>query len=210
MLANAEIRALVVAIGTAIGEEFTIEKLRYHKIVIMTDADVDGAHIRTLLLTLFYRYFQPVVLGGYIYIAQPPLYKIQSGKTVKYAYSDDEKDKEIAEFQKILKAKGKASSKKEEVAIEVVESETDSGGAESDGGERKSSVSVQRYKGLGEMSAEQLWDTTMNPEKRLMKQVTVDDAEAADKLFDILMGDAVEPRKNFIQAHADSVENLDI
>ncbi|MGB7958143.1 MAG: DNA topoisomerase (ATP-hydrolyzing) subunit B [Minisyncoccia bacterium] len=210
MLANAEVRALVVAIGTAIGEEFTIEKLRYHKVVIMTDADVDGAHIRTLLLTLFYRYFQPVVLGGYIYIAQPPLYKIQSGKTVKYAYSDDEKDKEIAEFQKILKAKGKASSKKEEVAIEVVESETDSGGAESDGGERKSSVSVQRYKGLGEMSAEQLWDTTMNPEKRLMKQVTVDDAEAADKLFDILMGDAVEPRKNFIQAHADSVENLDI
>lgn len=210
MLANAEVRALVVAIGTAIGEEFAIEKLRYHKVVIMTDADVDGAHIRTLLLTLFYRYFRPVVDGGYIYIAQPPLYKIQYGKTVKYAYSDDEKNTAIAEFQKGQKPKGKGLAKKADETIPVVESETDGVGAEHEGGERKSSVSVQRYKGLGEMSAEQLWETTMNPEKRLMKQVTVDDAEMADKLFDILMGDAVEPRKNFIQAHAGSVENLDI
>ncbi len=209
MLANAEIRALVVAIGTAIGEEFTIDKLRYHKIVIMTDADVDGAHIRTLLLTLFYRYFRPVVDGGFIYIAQPPLYKIQSGKTVKYAFSDDEKDGIIAEFEKALKARSKSGGKKEEVAIEVVESETEDGVA-SEGKEKRSSINVQRYKGLGEMSAEQLWDTTMNPETRLMKQVMVDDAELADKLFDVLMGDAVEPRKNFIQAHAASVENLDV
>jgi DNA gyrase subunit B len=209
MLANAEIRALVVAIGTAIGEEFTIDKLRYHKIVIMTDADVDGAHIRTLLLTLFYRYFRPVVDGGFIYIAQPPLYKIQSGKTVKYAFSDDEKDGIIAEFEKALKARSKSGGKKEEVAIEVVESETEDSVA-AEGKEKRSSINVQRYKGLGEMSAEQLWDTTMNPETRLMKQVMVDDAELADKLFDVLMGDAVEPRKNFIQAHAASVENLDV
>jgi DNA gyrase subunit B len=211
MLANAEVRALVVAIGTAIGEEFTIEKLRYHKIVIMTDADVDGAHIRTLLLTLFYRYFRPVVDGGFIYIAQPPLYKIQSGKAVKYAFSDDEKDGIIAEFSKNQKVKGKSAGKKEEEpAVEVVESDTENGAGPAGGPERKSSISVQRYKGLGEMSAEQLWETTMNPETRLMKQVMVDDAEMADKLFDILMGDAVEPRKNFIQAHAAAVENLDI
>jgi DNA gyrase subunit B len=208
MLANAEIRALVVAIGTAIGEEFTMEKLRYHKIVIMTDADVDGAHIRTLLLTLFYRYFRPVVDGGYIYIAQPPLYKIQSGKTVKYAYSDEEKTGIIAELEKERKTKAKTSGKKEET-IEVVEGEEETDIVSSEG-ERKSSIAVQRYKGLGEMNAEQLWDTTMNPEHRLMKQVTVDDAEMADKLFDVLMGDAVEPRKNFIQAHASLVENLDI
>jgi len=210
MLANTEIRALVVAIGTAIGEEFTIEKLRYHKIVIMTDADVDGAHIRTLLLTLFYRYFRPVVDGGFIYIAQPPLYKIQSGKTVKYAFSDDEKDVIMAEFNKTLKAKGKATGKKEEVAVALA---GENAGEEGEGAavsERKSSINVQRYKGLGEMSAEQLWETTMNPETRLMKQVMVDDAEMADKLFDVLMGDAVEPRKNFIQAHAAAVENLDI
>jgi DNA gyrase subunit B len=214
MLANTEIRALVVAIGTAIGEEFSIEKLRYHKIVIMTDADVDGAHIRTLLLTLFYRYFRPVVDGGFIYIAQPPLYKIQSGKTVEYAYSDDQKDKIIAEItknkQQAAKNKSAKAAKKEaEVEIEIIEG--DAGElAGSEGTEKKFTIDVQRYKGLGEMSDKQLWETTMNPEKRLMKQVTVDDASMADKLFDILMGDAVEPRKNFIQAHAGSVENLDI
>jgi DNA gyrase subunit B len=207
-LANAEIRALVVAIGTAIGEEFTMEKLRYHKIVIMTDADVDGAHIRCLLLTLFYRYFRPVVDGGYIYIAQPPLYKIQSGKTVKYAFTDNEKDSIMAEFEKNLKAR-KTSGKKAEATVEIVESEEEDN-VPVEGNERKSSISVQRYKGLGEMSAEQLWDTTMNPETRLMKQVMVDDAELATKLLDVLMGDEVEPRKNYIQAHAASVENLDI
>ncbi len=211
MLANAEVRALVVAIGTAIGEEFTMEKLRYHKIVIMTDADVDGAHIRTLLLTLFYRYFRPVVDGGYIYIAQPPLYKIQYGKTVKYAYADAEKESIMRELQK-----GKVPGAKRTVrlagknvppAVAEAGNEGETGEPEE---ERKSSVNIQRYKGLGEMNAEQLWETTMDPERRLMKQVTIDDAEMADKLFDILMGDAVEPRKNFIQAHAATVENLDI
>ena len=174
MLLNKEIRALVVALGTAIAESFNMENLRYDKIIIMTDADVDGAHIRTLLLTLFYRYFQPLMVNGHIYIAQPPLYKIQKGKESKYAYSDSEKDK-------IVKALG-----------------GDSG------------INIQRYKGLGEMNPDQLWETTMDPSNRMMKQVAIEDAVQADKLFDILMGSEVEPRKNFIQAHALSVKNLDI
>jgi DNA gyrase subunit B len=217
MLANAEVRSLVIAIGTAIGEEFSIEKLRYHKIIIMTDADVDGAHIRTLLLTLFYRYFREVVDGGYVYIAQPPLYRIQLGKVVRYAFSDEEKDKVIVEMQKAAPATGKAAkmgaAKKKE---EVVSAEGEEGAEESPEGvtegqgDGKRQPNIQRYKGLGEMNAEQLWETTMNPEVRLMKQVMVDDAEKADKLFDALMGDAVEPRKNFIQAHAATVKNLDV
>ena len=174
MLASKEIKALVIAMGTAIGEDFDIEKLRYHRIVIMTDADVDGAHIRTLLLTFFYRYFKPVVEAGHIYIAQPPLYKVQSGKTAQYAYSDDQKDKIIKEIGKSV------------------------------------GVSIQRYKGLGEMNPEQLWDTTMNPENRTLLQVAVEEAHLADKTFDILMGEEVEPRKKFIQTHAKSVKSLDI
>jgi DNA gyrase subunit B len=219
MLANAEVRSLVIAIGTAIGEEFNIEKLRYHKIIIMTDADVDGAHIRTLLLTLFYRYFRGVVDGGYVYIAQPPLYRIQLGKTVRYAFSDEEKDKVIAEMQKLAPATGKAAKmgaakkKAEEEAaasgVEGEEGEVPEGVTEGQG-DGKRQPNIQRYKGLGEMNAEQLWETTMNPEGRLMKQVMVEDAEKADKLFDTLMGDAVEPRKNFIQAHASTVQNLDV
>jgi len=173
MLASKEIKALVIAMGTGIGEDFNIEKLRYHRIVIMTDADVDGAHIRTLLLTFFYRYFKTVVEAGHIYIAQPPLYKVQFGKTVQYAYSDDQKDK-------IIKEMGKASA------------------------------SIQRYKGLGEMNPEQLWETTMNPENRTLLQVAVEEAHEADKIFDILMGEEVEPRKKFIQTHAKSVKSLDI
>ncbi|HUC31693.1 MAG TPA: DNA topoisomerase (ATP-hydrolyzing) subunit B [Candidatus Paceibacterota bacterium] len=224
MLANAEVRSLVIAIGTAIGEEFSIEKLRYHKIIIMTDADVDGAHIRTLLLTLFYRYFREVVDGGYVYIAQPPLYRVQLGKNIKYAFSDEEKDKVIVELQKLApvaatkKAATKAGKKKAEIETiaENPESVEEEGVEESpDGvtegqGDGKRQPNIQRYKGLGEMNAEQLWETTMNPEVRLMKQVMVEDAEKADKLFDTLMGDAVEPRKNFIQAHAATVQNLDI
>ena len=219
MLANAEVRALVVAIGTAIGEEFNMEKLRYHKIVVMTDADVDGAHIRTLLLTLFYRYFREVVDGGYIYIAQPPLYKIQLGKQFKYAFSDSEKEKAIAELQKNApvrgaSAKGDAKGKKKTEDVAEREAGTASEGERVEEGavmaDGKRMPNVQRYKGLGEMNAEQLWETTMNPENRLMKQVMIEDAEAADKLFDVLMGDAVEPRKNFIQAHAATVQNLDI
>ena len=195
-----------------------MEKLRYHKIVIMTDADVDGAHIRTLLLTLFYRYFRPVVDGGYIYIAQPPLYKIQSGKVARYAYSDEEKDKIIAEITKSRSdaAKGKsaktATKKGRDVAAKIAVGDLGETGEaeEAEGVERKFTIDIQRYKGLGEMTEKQLWETTMDPEHRLMLRVTVDDAEAANKLFDVLMGDAVEPRKNFIQAHASAVENLDI
>ncbi len=214
MLANAEVRSLVIAIGTAIGEEFNMEKLRYHKIIIMTDADVDGAHIRTLLLTLFYRYFREVVDGGYIYIAQPPLYRIQLGKNIRYAFSDDEKEKVIAEMQKAAPATGKAAKmgKKKgegELPVEGEEGEVPEGATEGQG-DGKRQPNIQRYKGLGEMNAEQLWETTMNPEGRLMKQVMVADAEKADKLFDTLMGDAVEPRKNFIQAHAATVQNLDV
>jgi len=233
MLANAEVRSLVIAIGTAIGEEFNLEKLRYHKIIIMTDADVDGAHIRTLLLTLFYRYFREVVDGGYVYIAQPPLYRIQLGKNVRYAFTDEEKDKIIAEMQKnapALPAKGaKAAAAKggkkakpttlaelADVAAEAAVAEEEGAAGESPEGvtegqgDGKRQPNIQRYKGLGEMNAEQLWETTMNPEVRLMKQVMVDDAEKADKLFDTLMGDAVEPRKVFIQTHATTVKNLDI
>ncbi len=232
MLANAEVRSLVIAIGTAIGEEFDMSKLRYHKIIIMTDADVDGAHIRTLLLTLFYRYFRDVVDGGYVYIAQPPLYRIQLGKTVRYAFSDDEKDKVIAELQKnapTLPAKGAKAAKggvlaknakKPETLAELADLATEENAAEGENempegvnegqGDGKRQPNIQRYKGLGEMNAEQLWETTMNPEVRLMKQVKVEDAEKADKLFDTLMGDAVEPRKNFIQAHAATVQNLDV
>jgi DNA gyrase subunit B len=235
MLANAEVRSLVIAIGTAIGEEFDMAKLRYHKIIIMTDADVDGAHIRTLLLTLFYRYFRAVVDGGYVYIAQPPLYRIQLGKTVKYAFSDDEKDKVIAQMQapqknalalpvkgaKAAAAKGanvKGGKKPETLAelagVAAEENAAENGevpeGVNEGQGDGKRQPNIQRYKGLGEMNAEQLWETTMNPEVRLMKQVKVEDAEKADKLFDTLMGDAVEPRKNFIQAHAATVQNLDV
>ncbi|MFA5053147.1 MAG: DNA topoisomerase (ATP-hydrolyzing) subunit B [Parcubacteria group bacterium] len=172
MLANNEVKSLIVALGTAIAEEFDITKLRYGKIVIMTDADVDGAHIRTLLLTLFYRHFPKLIESGHIYIALPPLYKVQSGKQQKYAYSDAEKDEIIASM----------------------------------GG----NPSIQRYKGLGEMNPEQLWETTMDPSVRTMKQVTIEDGKEADKMFDILMGSEVEPRKRFIQVHASSVKNLDI
>jgi len=173
MLANKEVKSLIIAMGTAIAEDFNIENLRYHRIVIMTDADVDGSHIRTLLLTLFYRYFKPIMEAGYIYIAQPPLYKIQSGKAIKYAYNEEQREKIVKEMD-------------------------------------KTNVNLQRYKGLGEMNSEQLWDTTMNPENRLLLQVQIEDGHAADKTFDILMGEEVEPRKKFIQTHAKSVKNLDI
>jgi len=174
ILANKEIVSLVVALGTAIAEEFDLSKLRYHKIVIMTDADIDGAHIRTLLLTLFFRYFPQVIEGGYLYIAEPPLYQIKKGKAMEYAFSDAERDKII----KSMKGAGNAN--------------------------------IQRYKGLGEMNADQLWETTLDPENRAMKQVSVDDAKEADKMFDILMGGEVAPRKRFIQVHAASVKNLDV
>ncbi|NLO76285.1 MAG: DNA topoisomerase (ATP-hydrolyzing) subunit B [Clostridia bacterium] len=173
ILGNEEIRSMITAIGAGIGDDFDISKARYHKIVIMTDADVDGSHIRTLLLTFFYRYMRKLVEAGYVYIAQPPLYKVKKGKEEIYLYSDEELEKETANLS-------------------------------------KNSYNIQRYKGLGEMNPEQLWETTMNPEGRTILRVSVEDAMAADEIFTILMGDKVEPRREFIQEHAKYVRNLDI
>ncbi|WP_374102986.1 MULTISPECIES: DNA topoisomerase (ATP-hydrolyzing) subunit B [unclassified Bacillus (in: firmicutes)] len=174
ILSNNEVRAMITAIGTGIGEEFDISKARYHKVVIMTDADVDGAHIRTLILTFFYRYMRQLLEAGYIYIAQPPLYKVQQGKRIEYAYDDKELDRIFAELPSTPKP------------------------------------NIQRYKGLGEMNPEQLWETTMDPARRSMLQVNLDDAIEADETFDMLMGEKVEPRRNFIEANAQYVKNLDI
>ena len=173
MLKNEEIRTLITAIGAGIGDEFNLAKVRYHKIITMADADVDGQHITTLLLTLFFRYMRPMIDAGYVYIAQPPLYKIRKGKETFYAYTERQR---------------------EEIARQV----GDKG------------VTYQRYKGLGEMNADELWETTMDPARRLLKQVTIDDALAADALFSVLMGEAVEPRREYIQEHAKEVVNLDI
>ena len=186
MLASEQIKNLVVAMGTAIGDIFNLEKLRYHKIIVATDADVDGAHIRTLLLTLFYRHFRPVIDGGFLYIAQPPLYKIKKGKEVLYAYSDEEKGRLIGKDE-VEVEEGEEISEEE-----VPEAET----------KKAPKVSIQRYKGLGEMNAEELWETTMDPARRILKQVTVEDAQEADRMFDILMGTDVASRKSFIQSNA--------
>lgn len=174
ILSNNEVRAMITALGTGISEEFDLEKARYHKLVIMTDADVDGAHIRTLLLTFFFRYMRPLIEAGYVYIAQPPLYKVQQGKNISYAYNDHELD----EIMKNIPANAKPI--------------------------------LQRYKGLGEMNPTQLWETTMDPSTRTLLQVTLTDAMEADETFEILMGDKVEPRRNFIQDNARYVKNLDI
>jgi DNA gyrase subunit B len=210
ILANNELKSLIIALGTNIGEMFDITKLRYHRVVIMTDADVDGAHIRTLLLTLFYRYFPDLITNKHIYIAQPPLYRIQAGKSVQYVYSDEEKEKALMELakNKIQNAKDKKKETTETAETEVAAEEEV--GAESTTTIGGVKVNIQRFKGLGEMNPEQLWETTMDPEKRLMKLVTVDDAAKADEIFDILMGDEVEPRKRFIQTHAKNVKNLDV
>ncbi|MGB9743153.1 MAG: DNA topoisomerase (ATP-hydrolyzing) subunit B [Minisyncoccales bacterium] len=184
ILASKEIKSLIIALGTAIAEDFKLEKIRYHRIIIMTDADVDGSHIRTLLLTFFYRYFRPIIEQGYLYIAQPPLYRLQIGKRIEYAYSEEEKNKILEKIKKGL-------------TKETVE-------------EKTPGVTIQRYKGLGEMNPEQLWETTMNPEKRVLLQVTIEDAQEADRIFDVLMGDEVLPRKKFIQIYAKKVKNLDV
>ena len=200
MLANNEIKNLIIALGTNIGEMFDIEKLRYGRIVIMTDADVDGAHIRTLLLTLFYRYFPNIITSNHLYIAQPPLFRVAKGKDARYAFSEVERDAIVSEFQK---------SKTKEL---VAKTENDPAEAESQEGEditKIGGISIQRYKGLGEMNPDQLWETTMNPANRVMKMVTITDATAADETFDILMGADVAPRKKFIQTHAKNA-NLDI
>jgi DNA gyrase subunit B len=202
MLGHEDIRSLIIAMGTAVGEEFDITKLRYHKIVIMTDADVDGSHIRTLLLTLFFRYFLKLIEGGYIYIAQPPLYSIARRGTMRYAYSDEERDRIIAEMTVEVQAKGKAPQKTSEEADEPT--------VEEESATSKVGLNIQRYKGLGEMNPDQLWETTMNPENRMLYQVTIEDAEEADRTFDVLMGSEVAPRKKFIQTHATTVQNLDI
>ncbi len=200
MLASVEIKALVVALGTAIGDVFDITKLRYHKVIIATDADVDGAHIRTLLLTLFYRHFRPVIEGGYIYIAQPPLYKISRGKDIRYAYSDQEKES-------ILKDMGVAS---EDIAeVDEGEESEPKEVAEKVKSKRHTKVNIQRYKGLGEMNPSELWETTMDPDRRVLKRVTIEDGQAADHIFDTLMGTDVASRKSFIQSNA-KLATLDV
>ncbi|MBI4973736.1 DNA gyrase subunit B [Candidatus Roizmanbacteria bacterium] len=175
VLAFKEIKDLVIALGMGIGETIDYKKLRYHKVAIMTDADVDGEHIRTLLLTFFFRHMPQIIQNGHLYVAQPPLYKMQQGKKIQYAYSEEEKEKEVASFQKASPA----------------------------------TVNVQRYKGLGEMNPEQLWETTMNPDNRILKQVTIEDMQETDRVFAMLMGDEVPPRKKFIVTHA-KLANLDI
>ncbi|MBU1102089.1 DNA topoisomerase (ATP-hydrolyzing) subunit B [Patescibacteria group bacterium] len=199
-LTSKEVKALIIAMGTAIADEFNLSKLRYHRIIIMTDADVDGAHIRTLLLTLFFRYFQPLIEAGHLYIAQPPLYRISKGKEKHYAYSDAEKEEIVAEFKKAKAVKAAKPDKK----IEKEEGKTE------EGEQKLGGINIQRYKGLGEMNPDQLWETTMDPQNRVLKQVKIADTKEADKIFDILMGDEVAPRKRFIQTHAKKVQNLDI
>ncbi|TSC80064.1 MAG: DNA gyrase subunit B [Parcubacteria group bacterium Gr01-1014_29] len=214
MLASKEIKALVIALGAAIADEFNLEKIRYHKIVIMTDADVDGAHIRTLLLTLFYRYYRPVVEAGYLYIAQPPLYKISKGREFRYAYTEAEKEKVLEEMQHVREEKKKVGKGTTKIMVEEDESkdakEDEVITSEEGIGEMYKGFNIQRYKGLGEMNPDQLWETTMDPARRVLLQVTVRDAQEADHIFDILMGDEVAPRKSFIQTHAKAVKNLDI
>ncbi|MFA6338815.1 MAG: DNA topoisomerase subunit B [Candidatus Paceibacterota bacterium] len=209
MLASEQIKNLVVALGTAIGDAFDISKLRYHKIIIATDADVDGAHIRTLLMTLFYRYFRPVFDGGYIYIAQPPLYKIKKGKEVFYAYSDEQKEKIFKDLGVSYKEEVVVEGdENEEVGEEEEENEEENTAIEGKA-KRETKVMTQRYKGLGEMNADELWETTMDPARRVLKRVTIEDTIAADSVFDVLMGTDVPSRKSFIQSNA-KLANLDI
>ena len=192
MLGSEQIKNLVIALGTAIGDIFDISKLRYHKIIIATDADVDGAHIRTLLLTLLFRHFRPVIEGGYLYIAQPPLYKVKKGKEAFYAYTEQEK----------ITYAGKDTPIEEEEGGEEEASTPEGVGVPTSGKRRNVGISVQRYKGLGEMNSEELWETTMDPARRILKQVTIEDAQEADQVFDMLMGTDVPARKSFIQSHA--------
>lgn len=206
MLANIEIKNLVIALGTNIDDQLDLEKLRYHRIIIMTDADVDGAHIRTLLLTLFFRHFTPLINGGYIYIAQPPLYQLKKGSAVRYAYSDEEKEAIIIELGGTVQESVEISEENDEGENTEVEVED----KKEEEIKKTSKISIQRYKGLGEMNPDQLWETTMNPTSRIVKQVTIEDAAKADVIFDMLMGDNVAPRKKFIQTHAKKVQNLDI
>ena len=176
MLSNNEVRALITAIGASVGDQFDISKIRYHRVFLMSDADVDGSHIRTLLLTFFFRYMRPLITSGNLYIAQPPLFRVRVGKNDRYVYTDQDREAYVATLTPA----------------------------------ERNRVELQRYKGLGEMNAEQLWDTTMNPANRIILKVTMDDAVAAEETFTMLMGDLVPPRKRFIQTHAPEVRNLDI
>lgn len=210
MLASEQIKNLVVALGAAIGDVFDIDKLRYHKIIIATDADVDGAHIRTLLLTLFYRHFRPVIDGGFVYIAQPPLYKIKRGKEVMYAYTDEEKFRLLGDDADLADQLGENNAA--EVSGNESDEEVEEGSEESvgiTGTGRKARVSIQRYKGLGEMNPDELFETTMDAKRRVLKRVTVNDAADADRIFDILMGTDVASRKSFIQSNA-KLATLDV
>lgn len=237
VLANNEIKSLIIALGTNIGDLFNIEKIRYHKIIIATDADVDGSHIKTLLLTFFYRYLRPIIENGYLYIAKPPLYRLKIGRETRYAYSEEEKDKIIRSLDKSsFLAKSAAIPDKKEKAVtsnfkvkkigeksltakfstltEVSADKSEekpafvppSGTTAAEGVK----IDIQRYKGLGEMNPDELFETTMDPAKRVLKRITLEDAEQADEIFEILMGKDVMPRKKFIQIHAKSVQNLDI
>lgn len=208
MLSNNEIKSLIIAMGTNFGEQFDLSKLRYGRIILMADGDVDGSHIRTLLLTLFYRHFPDLIQNGHLYIAQPPLYRIQKGSRVEYVFTDQEKDRIVSAWMKEKDEKGKKISQSPDQG-----KESRSGVSESDGrgaSARTVGIVIQRYKGLGEMNPSQLWETTMDPSFRKMKKVMIEDTEKADEIFDILMGSEVAPRKRFILSKAKHVKNLDI
>jgi DNA gyrase subunit B len=200
MLENEEIRAIFTAIGAGVGEDFTAEKIRYGKVIIMCDADVDGSHIRTLLLTLFFRYMREFIDLGHLFIAQPPLYKIKKGKQEHYAFDEEERD----EILKRIRSEKKGKTEPEE-PVEVPVTVDEEGAVIREGG-----VVISRFKGLGEMNPVQLWSTTMNPETRTVLQVSIENAADADRTFSILMGDEVEPRRQFIEKNAKYVRNLDI
>jgi len=217
-LSNQEIKNLIIAMGMGVGDLLDMEKLRYHRVIIMTDADVDGAHIRTLLLTLFYRYFPDIIKQGHLYIAQPPLFRVQVGKEFQYAFSEDERDEILKDLLKEAKDK-RAGAKPRTGAAKAATGTGDEASpevlaVESEGGEIGEvagvKYTIQRYKGLGEMNPGQLWETTMDPTARVMLQVKIDDAEKISEIFEVLMGDEVAPRKRFITTHAKAVKNLDI
>lgn len=206
MLGSEQIKNLVLAFGTAIGDTFDISKLRYHKIILATDADVDGAHIRTLILTLLYRYFRPLIDNGYVYIAQPPLYKVKKGKEILYFYSDEEKTKALGKDVQIEEQSEVLDEQDAAARAELLERAGAEPDAEKEEGKKEKGkavkVSIQRYKGLGEMNHDELWETTMDPARRILRQVNIEDAQDADKVFDMLMGDDVPARKSFIQSNA--------
>ncbi len=221
-LSSQEIKNLIIAFGTGIGDMFDLSKLRYHRIIIMTDADVDGSHIRTLLLTLFYRYFPDIIKNGHLYIAQPPLFRVQVGKVAQYAFSEHERDEILKDL--LAEAKDKRSKNQprrpkgsglrrlpsEEQNLEQETDEAEAASTETITTEAGAKYSIQRYKGLGEMNPPQLWETTMDPENRVMLKVHIADAEKISEVFETLMGDEVPPRKRFITTHAKNVKNLDI